>query len=92
VLFETDGQKDDVRLDGVRQCFGNDPGADRGRIRCNAFWIARGRDGYFDAVAGKRLGQGLNIAIFRGCSMFFLSAGDAQGATACERPSRFRPD
>jgi hypothetical protein len=59
VLFETDSQKDDVRLDGVRQCLGNDSGADRGRIGCNAFWITRGRDGYFDAVAGKCSGQSL---------------------------------
>ena len=57
VRLETDGQEDDVRLDCFRQCFGNDRGSDRGRIGCKAFRVARGCNGYFDAVAGKRLGK-----------------------------------
>jgi len=52
-------QKDNVRLDGFRQCGGNDPGSDGGRIGCKAFRIAGGCNGYFDAVAGKCPGQGL---------------------------------
>ena len=59
VRFKTHSQKDNVRLDSFRQCCGNDPGSDRGRIGCKAFRVARGCNGYFDAVAGKRLGQGL---------------------------------
>src|SRR5664279_3374018 len=59
VRLETDRQEDDVRLDRVRQFFGDDRGSDRGRICCKAFRVTRGCNGYFDAVAGKRLGQGL---------------------------------
>jgi hypothetical protein len=59
VRLETDSQKDDVRLDRVRQFLGNDLGADGGRGGCKALRVARGCDGYFDAIAGKRLGQGL---------------------------------
>src|SRR3954447_13090724 len=36
VRLETDRQKDDVRLDGVRQFFGSDRGSDRGRGGCKA--------------------------------------------------------
>src|ERR1022692_3170203 len=57
VRLETDSQKDDVRLDGVRQFFGNDLGSDRGRSGCKAFRVARGCNGYFDALAGKRLSK-----------------------------------
>src|ERR1700736_3200996 len=59
VRLETDSQKDDIRLDRFRQFFGNDRGSDRGRIGCKAFRVARACNGYFDAVAGKCLGQGL---------------------------------
>src|ERR1700730_5935015 len=59
VRLETDSQKDGVRLDRFRQCFGNDRGSDRGRSGCKAFRAARGCNGYFDALAGKGLGQGL---------------------------------
>src|ERR1700704_7111413 len=41
VRLETDSQKDDVRLDGVRQFCGNDLGSDRGRIGRKAFRVAR---------------------------------------------------
>src|ERR1700680_4730517 len=37
VRLETDSQKDDVRLDGFRQRFGDDRGSDRGSIGCKAF-------------------------------------------------------
>ncbi len=57
--LETDSQEDDVRLDGLRECLGNDPGSDRGRGRRKTFRIASGGNGYVDAVASKRLGQGL---------------------------------
>src|SRR6202161_1866794 len=57
VRVEMDRQKDDVRLDGFRQCFGDDRGSDRGRIGCKALRVARGCHGYFDAVAGKRRGE-----------------------------------
>src|ERR1700716_1396694 len=59
VRLETNSQKDDVRLDRFRQFFGNDRWPDPGRIGCKAFRVARGCDGYFDALAGKRLGKGL---------------------------------
>src|SRR5450432_3092725 len=36
VRLEADSQKDDVRLDSLRQCCGNDPGADGGCIGCKA--------------------------------------------------------
>src|ERR1700691_3746618 len=57
VRLETECQKDDVRLDRFRQFFGDDRGSDRGRIGCKAFRVARGCNGYFDALAGKRLGK-----------------------------------
>src|SRR5450432_1692174 len=76
VRLETDSQKDDVRLDGFRQCFGNDRGSDRGRRGCKAFRVARGRNGYFDALAGKRLGQGLaDIAEADNCVAHIFSLG-----------------
>src|ERR1019366_7236838 len=59
VRLETDSQKDDVRLDDVRQFFGNDLGSDRGRGGCKAFRVARGCNGYFDAASGKRLSKSL---------------------------------
>src|ERR1700716_1337482 len=59
VRLETDSQKDDVRLDGFRQCFGNDLGPDRGRSGCKAFRVASGCNGYFDAASGKRLSKSL---------------------------------
>jgi hypothetical protein len=37
VRFETDRQKDEVRLDRFRQCFGDDRGSDRVRIGCKFF-------------------------------------------------------
>ena len=37
--------------------FGNDLGSDRGRGGCKGFRVARGCNGYFDALAGKRLGK-----------------------------------
>src|ERR1700693_143873 len=57
VRLETDSQKDDVRLDRFREFFWNDRGADRGRSGCKAFRVARGRNGYFDALAAKRLSK-----------------------------------
>src|SRR6195952_2722397 len=59
VRLVTDSQKDDVRLDGFRQLFGNDRGSDRGRDGCKACRITSGRNGYFDALAGKRLSKSL---------------------------------
>src|ERR1700675_4295776 len=59
VRLETDSQKNDVRLDRFREFFGNDRGSDRGRSGCKALRVARGCNGYFDAVAGKRLGKSL---------------------------------
>src|SRR6202140_355585 len=68
VRLETDGQKDDVRLDCFRQCFGNDRASDRGRIGRKAFRVARGCNGYFDVVAGKRLGKsGTDLAEADNC-------------------------
>src|SRR5476649_362281 len=76
VRLEADSQKDDVRLDRFRQFFGNDRGADRGRSGCKAFRVARGCNGYFDAVAGKRLGQGpANIAEADNCVAHMFSLG-----------------
>src|SRR5580704_12506521 len=57
VRLETDRQKDDVRLDRFRQLFGNDLGSDRSRIGREAFRVARGCNGHFNAVSGKRLGK-----------------------------------
>jgi hypothetical protein len=57
VRLETDSEKDNVCLDRFRQFLGNDRGSDRGRSGCEAFRVARGCNGYFDAVAGKRLAQ-----------------------------------
>src|SRR5882724_1074278 len=54
VRLVTDSQKDDVRLDGFRQFFGNDLGSDRGRGGCKAIRVSRGCNGYFDAASGKR--------------------------------------
>src|SRR5450755_3679268 len=76
VRLETDSQKDDVRLDRFRQLFGNDRGSDRGCGGCKAFRVARGCNGYFDAVAGKRLGQGLaDIAEADNCVAHIFSLG-----------------
>src|ERR1700731_3732912 len=57
VRLETDSQKDDVRLDRFREFFGNDRGSDRGRSGCKALRVARGCNGYFNALSGKRLGK-----------------------------------
>jgi hypothetical protein len=59
VRFETDRQKDDVRLDRLRQCCGNDLGLDCGRSGRKAFRVARGGSGYVDAASDKCLAQGL---------------------------------
>src|ERR1700722_15944554 len=59
VRLETDSQKDDVRLGRLRESFGNDRGSDRGRSGCKALRVARGGNGYFNALSGKRLGQRL---------------------------------
>src|ERR1700720_2688052 len=68
VRLETDSQKDDVRLDRFREFFGNDRGADRGRSGCKAFRVARGRNGYFDALAAKRLSKSVaNLAEANNC-------------------------
>src|SRR5450432_1204194 len=79
VRLETDGQKDDVRLDRFRQLFGNDRGSDRGCGGCKAFRVARGCNGYFDAVAGKRLRQSLaDIAEADHCVAHIFSLGLAR--------------
>src|SRR5476651_268117 len=57
--LETDSQKDNVRLDRFRQFFGNDRWSNRGRCRSEAFRVASCGNGYFDALAGKRLGEAL---------------------------------
>src|ERR1039458_4912550 len=76
VRLETDGQKDDVRLDGFRQFFGNDLGSDRGRSGCKAFRVARGCNGYFDALAGKRLSKSLaDLAEADNCVAHIFSFG-----------------
>src|ERR1700726_1539623 len=76
VRLETDSQKDDVRLDRFRQLFGNDRGSDRGCGGCKAFRVARGCNGYFDAVAGKRLGQSLaDLAEADNCVAHVFSFG-----------------
>src|ERR1700677_680023 len=59
VRLETDSQKDDVRLDGFRQLFGDNRRSDRGRSGCKAFRVVSGCNGYFDALAGKRLSKSL---------------------------------
>jgi DNA-binding HxlR family transcriptional regulator len=38
-------QKDDVRFERFRQCFGNDLASDRGRGGCKVFRVARGCNG-----------------------------------------------
>lgn len=76
VRLGTDSQKDDVRLDRLRQFFGNDLGSDRGRGGCKALRVARGGNGYFDAIAGKRLGQGMaDIAEADNCVAHKFSLG-----------------
>src|ERR1700676_4224856 len=57
VRLETDSQKGDVRLDRFREFFGNDRGSDRRRSGCKALRVARGRNGYFNALSGKRLSK-----------------------------------
>src|SRR6267154_2301146 len=57
VRLETDSQKDDVRLDRFREFFGNDRGSDRGRSGCKALRVARGCNGYFNVLSGKRLSK-----------------------------------
>src|SRR6202034_4757363 len=57
VRLETDSQKDDVRLDRFREFFGNDRGSDRGRSGCKGLRVARGRNGYFNGLSGKRLSK-----------------------------------
>src|SRR5690606_13058022 len=59
VRLVTDSQKDNVRLDDLRQCSGNDFGSDRGSIGCKAFRVASGCNGYFNAASGKRLSKRL---------------------------------
>src|ERR1700722_5885781 len=59
VRLETDGQKNDVRLDRFREFFRNDRGSDRGRSGCKALRVARSCNGYFNALSGKRLSQRL---------------------------------
>src|ERR1035438_8091716 len=79
VRFEADRQKDDVRLDGFRQRFGDDRGSDRGRSGCKAFRIASGCNGYFDAASGKRLSKSVaDLAEADNCvaHIFSCSASD----------------
>src|SRR3984885_12528500 len=57
VRLETDSQKDDVRLDRFCEFFGHDRGSDRGRSGCKALRVARGCNGYFNPLSGKRLGK-----------------------------------
>jgi predicted dithiol-disulfide oxidoreductase (DUF899 family) len=68
VRLETDSLKDDVRLDGVRQCFGNDRGADRGHIGCHTYSAyTRGLDGLWGMYQWlDRAPRGRNEAMFRG--------------------------
>src|SRR5450631_3332963 len=76
VRLETDSQKDDVRLDRFRQLFGNDRGSDRGRSGCKAFRVARGCNGYFDTLAGKRLSKSLaDLAEADNCVAHIFSFG-----------------
>src|ERR1700730_17325905 len=78
VRLETDSQKGDVRLDRFREFFGNDRGSDRGRSGCRAVRAARGCNGYFDAVAGKRLSKGLaNLAEADNCVAHIFSFGSS---------------
>src|ERR1700721_308813 len=68
VRLETDSQKDDVRLDGFRQLFRDHRTSDRWRSRCKAFRIARGCNGYFNALAGKPLSKrGADLAEADNC-------------------------
>src|SRR5580700_3165033 len=79
VGFEADRQKDDVRLDRFRQCFGDDRGSDRGRIGCKAFRVARGCHGHFDALAGKRLGKSVaDLTEADNCVAHIVSLGLAR--------------
>src|SRR5690554_1157900 len=76
VRLVTDGQKDDVRLDGLRQCFGNDLGSYRGRRGCKALRVASGCNGYLDAATGERLGKSLaDLAEANNCVVHGLSLG-----------------
>src|SRR5450830_958801 len=76
VRLETNRQKDDVCLDGFRQCRGNDLWPDPGRSGCKVFRVARGCNRYFDALAGKGLGQGLaDIAEADNCVAHMYSWG-----------------
>src|SRR3984885_14928655 len=76
VRLVTDSQKDDVRLDGFRQFFGNDFGSDRGRSGSKAFRVASGCNGYFDAAAGKRLSKSLaDVAEADNCVAHIVSFG-----------------
>src|ERR1035438_1705688 len=76
VRLETDSQKDDVRLDGFRQFFGNDLGSDRGRSGCKAFRVASGCNGYFDAASGKCLSKSLaDLAEANNCVVHIFSFG-----------------
>src|SRR5450631_3160419 len=76
VRLETDSQKDHVRLDRFREFFGNDLGSDRGRSGCKAFRVARGCNGYFDALAGKRLSKSLaDLAEADNCVAHIFSLG-----------------
>src|SRR6202789_1199089 len=76
VRLETDSQKDDVRLDRFREFFGNDRGSDRGRSGCKALRVARGCNGYFNALSGKRLSKSVaDLAEANNCVVHTLSFG-----------------
>src|ERR1700681_907915 len=76
VRLETDSQKDDIRLEGFRQFFGDNRRSDRGRSGCKAFRVARGCNGYFDALAGKRLSKSLaDLAEADNCVAHIFSLG-----------------
>ena len=91
VRLETDGQKDDVRLDRFGQLFGDDPGSDRGRLGGIAFGAARGGNGYFDAASDKCLRQGLtdmaeaNDCVFQDVSPISCDAGSDLRHAAIDR-------
>src|ERR1700678_2256507 len=76
VRLETDSQKYDIRLDGFRQLFRDNRRSDRGRSGCKAFRVARGCNGYFDALAGKRLSKSLtDLAEADNCVAHIFSLG-----------------
>jgi NAD(P)-dependent dehydrogenase (short-subunit alcohol dehydrogenase family) len=92
VCPEADGQEKGIRLDGVRQSPGKDPGADRGRFGREALGVARGRDGDLDAASGERFGQRLaDLAEADDCVAHVMFLAGWDGAPGRARWVRVAP-